>query len=101
VAYAHGRRGYRWADDAAAIAEMARKAPLVVADCFRLIESQMLQGPYVMGGSYGICDPYLFVMSGWLMRDGIDTAPFPRVMEHYRRVGERPAVRKVLAEETA
>jgi glutathione S-transferase len=101
VAYAHGRRGYRWADDPAAIAEMARKAPLVVADCFQLIESQMLRGPYVMGDTYGVCDPYLFLMAGWLLRDRIDTAPFPRVMEHYRRVGERPAVRKVLAEEAA
>jgi glutathione S-transferase len=97
VARAHFVRGYRWADDPAAIAEMKRKAPQVFADCFDLIERRMIAGPWVMGDAYSICDPYLFTLARWLDSDGIDTSPFPRVREHRQRMAERPAVKKVLA----
>ena len=98
VAHAHRHRGYRWADDPAALAEMTRKVPQTVAACFQLIEDQMPPGPYVLGEGYSICDPYLFTVAGWLPRDGIDMARFPRIAEHLARMGERPAVRKVLAQ---
>ena len=45
VAHAHIRRGERWADDAAAIAEMKRKAPEVVAACFQMIEDEFFTVP--------------------------------------------------------
>ncbi len=97
-AAAHRHRGYRWADDPAAIAEMRRKAPEVFADGMAVIEAELLRGPWVMGEAYSICDPYLFTVAGWLPRDGIDMARFPRIAEHLARMGERPAVRKVLAQ---
>lgn len=96
-AAAHRVRGNRWADDPAAIAEMARKAPLVFADAMALIDAEYLQGPWVMGEAYTICDPYLFVVANWLSRDGIDIARFPNVAAHFARMGERPAVQTVLA----
>jgi len=96
VAFAHDRRGYRWADDEAAIAEMKRKAPEVVADCFRLIETEMLQGPWVMGAAYSICDPYLFTFTRWLDGRGINPSRFPKVQDHARRMSDRGAARKVL-----
>src|SRR4029077_12348772 len=49
VAHAHRMRGYRWADDPAAIAAMQRTVPRSVGECFDLIEREMLQGPWVMG----------------------------------------------------
>ena len=98
VSAAHRHRGYRWADDPVAIADMRRKAPLAVAEHFKLIETEYLVGPWVMGEAYTICDPYLFTLTGWLPRDGIDMAQFPKVAEHFARMGERPAVRKVLAQ---
>ncbi|WP_421930974.1 glutathione S-transferase family protein [Phenylobacterium sp.] len=97
-AAAHRHRGYRWADDPAAIADMRRKAPEVFADGMAVIEAEYLRGPWVMGEAYSICDPYLFTVAGWLPRDGIDMARFPRIAEHFARMGERPAVRKVLAQ---
>ena len=97
-AAAHRHRGYRWADDPAAIAEVRRKAPEVFADGMAVIEAELLRGPWVMGEAYSICDPYLFTVAGWLPRDGIDMARFPRIAEHLARMGERPAVRKVLAQ---
>lgn len=98
VAYAHKKRGYRWADDASALAEMARKVPETVAACFSFIESEM-RGTWVMGQDYTICDPYLFTLAGWMERDGVDPSRFPKVADHMARMAQRPAVRNVLAQE--
>ena len=49
VAHAHRMRGYRWADEPAAIPAMQRKVPQSVGECFALIEREMLKGPWVMG----------------------------------------------------
>jgi glutathione S-transferase len=101
VAHAHRMRGHRWADDPAAIAEMQRKVPQSVSACFDLIESGMLKGPWVMGENYTICDPYLFTLAQWLEADGVDPARIPKVLDHRRRMSERPNVRKAIARELA
>jgi len=103
VAHAHRIRGYRWVDasDEAALAAMKRKVPQSVGECFELIEREMLAGPWVTGEAYTIADPYLFTLSGWLKADGVDPARFPKVLDHRRRMAERPAVKAVLAAEKA
>jgi len=100
VAHAHRMRGYRWVDDEAAIKAMQRKVPASVGECFGLIEREMLVGPWVMGSAYTICDAYLFTLAQWLEGDGVDLAKIPRVIDHRRRMSERPAVRKAIADET-
>ena len=87
VAHAHGRRGSRWADDAAAIEAMKRKVPANVTECFGLIEHKLMKGPWVMGDQYTICDPYLFTIASWMEGDGVDTTKLPRVMEHRPHAG--------------
>ena len=101
VAHAHRMRGHRWVDDAAAIEAMRKKVPETVAACFEMIESKMFQGPWVMGEDYTICDPYLFTLAQWMEGDSVDPARFPKVKAHRDRMSERPAVRKVVAEEKA
>lgn len=96
-AAAHRHRGYRWADTPAALADLREKAPKVFAEAMGLIEAEYLRGPWVMGDTYSICDAYLYVVSSWLPRDGIDMAGFPAVADHFARVGERAAVKAVLA----
>jgi len=96
VAHAHGRRGTRWADDANAIAEMKRKVPETMAACFEIIEHDMLAGPWVMGNMYTVADPYLFTLSSWLESDQVDITRFPKVQDHFRRMAERPAVKRAL-----
>lgn len=96
VAHAHARRGARWADDSAAQEAMKAKVPQNMADCFSLIESLMFTGPFVMGETYTIADPYLFTIAGWLEGDGVDPSQFPRVLDHRNQMAERPAVAKVL-----
>jgi glutathione S-transferase len=79
VAHAHRMRGYRWADDEA--------------------EREMLKQPWVMGEAYTICDPYLFTLAQWMEADGVDPGRVPKVSDHRRRMSERPAVRKAIAQE--
>jgi glutathione S-transferase len=100
VAHAHRMRGYRWADEETSFADMRRKVPQSVGACYELIEKEMLGGPWVMGETYTICDPYLFTLAQWMEGDGVDPARLPKVAAHRRRVSERPAVRKAVAEET-
>jgi glutathione S-transferase len=73
--------------------------PDSVSACFDLIESKMLKGPWVMGESYTICDPYLFTIAQWLEGDGVEPARFPKVRGHRDRMSERPAVCKAVAAE--
>jgi glutathione S-transferase len=103
IAHAHRMRGHRWvdADDAVSIAALQRKVPQSVTACFELIERNMLEGPWVMGERYTICDPYLFTLAQWLEADGVDPRRIPKVIDHRRRVGERAAVRKAIADELA
>ena len=101
VAHAHRMRGYRWADDPAAILAMRRKVPESVGACFDLIERHLLQGPWVMGEDYGVADAYLFTVAQWMEADGVDPGRLPRVADHRRRMAERAAVRRALAEEAA
>ena len=101
VAHAHRMRGYRWADDRAAIAAMQKKVPQSVGACFDLIERGMFRGPWVLGDAYTIADPYLFTISQWLEGDGVHLSRLSRVLDHRARMRERPAVRKALADESA
>ena len=101
VAHAHRGRGARWSDDAPVITALQKKVPQNMADCFGLIESDMLAGPWMLGTGYSICDAYLFTIARWLEGDSVDVARFPKVHAHMQRMGERPAVRNVLALHTA
>lgn len=101
VAHAHGRRGGRWSDDAAAVESMKAKVSQNMTDCFRLIEDTMFEGPWVLGERYGVADTYLFTIAGWLEGDGVDPALFPKVAQHRARMLERPAVARAMAFETA
>ncbi len=103
VAHAHRMRGHRWVDagDAHSIAAMKRKVPESVGAGFELIEREMLKGPWVMGDQYTVCDAYLFTLAQWLEKDGVDLARLPLVVDHRRRMAERPSVKKAIAEELA
>jgi glutathione S-transferase len=99
VAHAHKMRGARWATEESSFADMKRMVPKTVGACFALIERNMLRGPWVMGETYTICDPYLYTIALWLEGDGVDLADLPKVADHRKRMSDRPAVQKVLAEQ--
>lgn len=98
VNHAHGRRGYRWADEQSSFEDMKRKVPQTMAESCALIEEQLAEGPWVMGERYTVADPYLFTVSGWLRGDGVDIDRFPRVKAHREAMQARDSVRRALAD---
>lgn len=96
VAHAHGRRGYRWANEQTSLDDMLNKLPETVGEAFDLIERDLLKGPWVMGEQYTICDPYLFMAALWRKGDGVPAERHPRVEDHMQRMRQRPAVASVL-----
>lgn len=101
VNHAHGRRASRWADEPGSIEDMKRKVPATMRDCFQLIEADLQDGSWVMGGEFSIADIYLFVMETWLAGDGVDINAFPKVKAHFERMSARASVQKALADEAA
>ena len=101
VAHAHRVRGYRWADDEASIEAMKKKAPQTMTDSFGMVERGMLQGPWVLGDRFSVCDMYLFTLGRWLKGDGVDIDSFPKVADHSRRMAADPVVLRVLAAQQA
>ena len=99
VAHAHGSRGYRWADEDSSFADMKRKVPTTMGECMATIEMKMLEGPWVFGARYTICDPYLYTISRWLPRDSVEIAEFPKLSAHFALMEARPTVQKVLKDE--
>jgi glutathione S-transferase len=97
--HSHGIKGARWADDPAAHEAMRARVPQNMTDYFTVLENRYFRGPWIMGDTYTIVDPYLFTISGWLKQDHVDINKFPRVADHYQRMQQRPAVAKVVAEE--
>jgi len=95
VVHAHGTRGARWVDDAAALQAMKAKVAQNMIDCFDWIERELLRGPWVMGKDFSVADPYLFTLTLWLMQNGVELARFPRVADHYQRMLALPAVQKI------
>ena len=61
----------------------------------------MLKGPWMMGEAYTVCDAYLFTLAGWFEGDWVDLTRLPRVIDHRRRMSERPAGRRAAAQELA
>lgn len=98
VAHAHKLRGARWSDDAAAIESMKAKVAANMTDCATIIENEYLAGPWVMGGQYTVADPYLHIISIWMVGDGVDLSRFPKLSAHKAAMEQRPAVKKVMAQ---
>jgi glutathione S-transferase len=99
VAHAHRMRGYRWADEAEAIAAMQRKVPGSVGACYAYIEEQAFVGPFVRGENYTIADPYLFTVAQWMEADGVDSARFPKVAAHREMMRRRKPAQTALRAE--
>jgi glutathione S-transferase len=97
VAHGHLWRPQRWVSDPAAMEEIKRAAPGVIAACWSYLENHAFRGPWAMGDSYTICDPYLYTVTSWMEYDSIERSHYPRIAEHYRRMCDLPNVQKALA----
>jgi glutathione S-transferase len=97
VNHAHKLRGGRWSDDPAVIENLKLKVPQTMTDCATLIESEYLQGLWVMGEQYTVADGYLYTIENWFESDGVDLTKFPKITAHRAAMNARPAVQRVLA----
>ena len=57
------------------------------------LERELASGPWCLGETFSVADLYLYMLVGWesYIEGGYQLGG-ERVREHYRRVGERPAV---------
>ena len=97
VAFAHIRRGYRWADDDASLCDMKRVAPRNLAACAELLEKDLALSPWAIGSAYSYCDPYLFLLGRWLSAGDVSLDATPRLTAHRDAMLARPATQKILA----
>ncbi len=97
VNHAHKLRGARWSDDPDVIENLKIKVPQTMTDCAALIETEYLQGPWVMGEHYTVADGYLYTIENWFEADGVDLTKFPKITAHRAAMNARPAVQRVLA----
>lgn len=67
----------------------------LLAQRFDFVEGRLGQGPFLLGDTLTIADPYLFVMCRWSdSMLGLDK--WPNLAAFFERMLERPAVRNVL-----
>ena len=96
VAHAHRGRGERWAYEESSFKDMRRKVPESVSACFQLIEDTLIKGPWVLGDSYSMCDPYLYTVARWMEGDGVDINRFPKVKAQFDAIKARPAAARAI-----
>jgi len=84
VAHAHKKRGSRWVDDLAAQKAMTDNVPNTMAACFKMIETEMFEGPWVH---------YLYRISSWAEGDGVDISNYPKIHAHLNAMSERESVK--------
>jgi glutathione S-transferase len=96
TSWAHRSRPYRYTDEEAARPAIVEKGLQAFQDQLGMIESGKLRGPWAMGEQFTVADGYLYTMVRWLKASGADLAPFPRLLAHFDRAGERAGVRRAL-----
>ena len=97
VAHAHNRRGHRWADQPASLADMTAKVPETMAACCAYLEGHLPLAPFAQGAALTLADPYLFTVLGWVPGDGVDMAAYPRLTAFMAMYGARASVAAVRA----
>jgi glutathione S-transferase len=64
-----------------------------------LLDKRLGEVPFLAGKSFTVADAYAFTVVRWAKPMGIDVARWPNLAAYMSRVGDRPAVRDVLAAE--
>ena len=63
------------------------------------VERDLAVSPWLLGGDWSILDAYLHWVWFRITGAGFDATPFPAIVDHARRMAERPAVQRALARE--
>ncbi len=99
-AYGHVARPGRYSDDAACQESMKAKGRETFWEHLRQVDGWLGKSPkWLMGEQYTVGDPFLFVLYRWGHRSGLPVKSLARYTRHTGRFLDRPAVRKVMADE--
>ena len=63
------------------------------------VDKQLAGKQYLMGESFSVADPYLFTVTNWAPRVGVDISGFANLVAFRERVAARPAVQAAMKEE--
>jgi glutathione S-transferase len=63
------------------------------------LDGQLAGKDYLMGAQFSVADPYLFTVTNWAPRVGVDTAGLSHLAAFRERVAARPAVQAAMKEE--
>lgn len=97
VNHAHMRRGHRWADNEASLADMASKVPEMMAASCAYLEG-LVTGPLLFGAEPTLADFYLYTVCTWLDGDGVDITRFPKLTAFKATMEDRRGVAMAAAD---
>jgi glutathione S-transferase len=63
------------------------------------VDSELAGKQYLMGEAFSVADPYLFTVTNWAPRVGVDISGFANIAAFRDRVAARPAVQAAMKEE--
>ena len=91
----------RWADDAAAIAQVKAHAEAAVGRMLDQLEAQLARhgGPFLLGTDFSAVDPYALMVCRWTRGFARPARSLPHLGAYLGRMLERPAVQRVFAQE--
>ena len=91
----------RWADDAAAIAQLRAHAEAAIGRMLDQLDAQLAQhgGPFLLGAQFSAVDPYAFMLCRWTRGFGRPARSLPHIGPFLERMLARPAVQRTLAQE--
>jgi len=90
----------RWGDEAAA-AQVKAHAETKIGTMLDQLDAEFARhgGPWLLGESFSICDPYAFVLCRWTRGFGRPARDLPHLKPFLARMLERPAVQRAIATE--
>lgn len=80
-------------------AELRAEKTAALQRRYGLVEQQLQGRSYLSGEQFTAADAYLFVVTNWMGKLGVDLSAFPNVQAFHRRVLARPAVQAAMQAE--
>ena len=63
------------------------------------VDGQLAGKQYLMGDAFSVADPYLFTVTNWAPRVGVDISSFANIASFRERMAARPAVQAAMKHE--
>jgi glutathione S-transferase len=70
-----------------------------LAGRLRWVDGQLEGKAYLMGDTFSVADGYLFTVTNWAPRVGVDLAGLSRLLAYRERIAARPAVQAAMKAE--